>query len=124
MEEDEKGVVRTIIMGGGIAKQDIGETNGDVYDACTYCNAAKSTTGYTIWECPHSECILENINPDLPRTLVKYLLPCLQSGIAPAMQADGNKTYWGQNIDGDLDDEVKKATWERYQSEPWRKKQR
>ena len=39
---------------------------------------------------------------------MKYLLPCIQSGIAPALQAEGDKTYWGQIIEDELDEEVKK----------------
>ena len=33
---------------------------------------------------------------------------CLKSGIAPAMKADGSKTYWGTNFDDQLDENLKK----------------
>ena len=49
MEEGEKGIARTIIMGAGIAKQDIAEINEDVDDTCTYCNVAKSTATHTLY---------------------------------------------------------------------------
>ena len=33
---------------------------------------------------------------------------CLKDGIAPAMKADGRKTYWGSGFRNDTDSKVKK----------------
>lgn len=91
MEYNEKGIVRIIIMGGGIANQYIGKINEDVDETCAYCNAGASTIGPIIWVCPYSERILNKLDPLLARAPMKYLLPSIQSGIAPAMQVVGER---------------------------------
>ena len=79
-------------MAGGIANIEISQINEDVDDTCAYCLEEKSTAAHVVWICPHFHGIRYEHDPLLPKVPVKS-----------AMQANGEKTYWGQVLDGDLD---------------------
>ena len=51
MTDEEKGIVRTAMMGGTQAMQEIAEYNEDVSPWCTHCNKAHSTVEHIRWEC-------------------------------------------------------------------------
>ncbi len=51
MPDEEKGTLRTSLMGGAMAKQDIANFNEDIDDDCNYCKDAKSTASHVAWEC-------------------------------------------------------------------------
>ena len=87
---EEKGIVRTSTMGGSMTKAGIAKTNEDIDDNCGYCSAAKSTATHTVWACPSPETIKQDLHPELAKAPLKYLLHCIQCGIAPPMNADGN----------------------------------
>ena len=46
-------------------------------------------------------------DPELAVVPLKYLLHCIQCGIAAAMHIDGNKSYWGSDSDDATDDKTK-----------------
>ena len=37
----------------------------------------------------------------------KYLLQCIQCGISPAINTDGERTYWGADYDDETDEKTK-----------------
>ena len=48
---EEKGIVRTALMGGSMAKQEIDKYNEDIDDTCNYCKEAKSIANHIRWQC-------------------------------------------------------------------------
>ena len=65
-----------------MAKHDIAKTNEDVDDNCNDCSVAKSTTNHITWQCPFFGGIRKDPDPELARILMRYMLACIQSGIA------------------------------------------
>ena len=53
MKEEDKGLVRTMRIAGGIAIVEISQINEDVDDTCTYWPEEKSTADHAIWICVH-----------------------------------------------------------------------
>ena len=51
--ELEQGVVRTAMIGGTMARQEIAKFNEDIDDTCNYCMEAASTTQHIRWQCKH-----------------------------------------------------------------------
>ena len=49
----EQGVVRTAMMGGTMAKQEISKFNEDVDDNCNYCKEGASTPQHIRWQCKY-----------------------------------------------------------------------
>ena len=47
------------------------------------------------------------LDPDLAAVPQRYFPHCIQCGIVPAMKTDGKKTYWGADIDDEVDDKTK-----------------
>jgi hypothetical protein len=95
MSAEEKGVLRTTLMGGAMAKQDIAKINEDVDDNCNFCKQATSTPVHITWVCPFFKDIRLELDPELANVPIKYLYYCVQCGIAPAMKTNGEQTYWG-----------------------------
>ena len=83
-------------MGGAIAKADIATFNEDVDNQCSYCYEATSTSSHTIWVCKYFNQTRYDTDPQLASVPIRYLLQCIQCGIARAMETKGNATYWGQ----------------------------
>ena len=108
LNAEETGLVRTSAMGGGIAKQQIANINEDIDDQCNYCNNATSTASHIRWACTFFDDVRTKVDPLLAKAPLRYLLQCIQCGIAPAMKTKGNATYWGQDFLDDTDDNVKK----------------
>ena len=59
------------------------------------------------WQCKHFEPQRRELNPELAAVPPKYLLQCIQCGIAPAMKIEGERTYWGMDVDEDEDVKTK-----------------
>ena len=51
MEEEGKGILRIVQMGGALARNEIADFNQDVSRICSYCNEAISTQDHIKWEC-------------------------------------------------------------------------
>ena len=51
------------------------------------------------WECRFFEPKRQEIDPDLAAVPRKYFATCIRCGIAPAMKMEGERTYWGMNVD-------------------------
>ncbi len=84
LEVEEKWILRTVQMGGNQALNDIADYNQDVGRMCSYCGEAVSTSEHIRWSCNH--------------------------GIAPAMKADGKKTFWGADFSEDMDEQNEEVT--------------
>lgn len=61
LTKEEKGILRTHVSGGAIAKKQIAGYNKDVTDPCDYCRAATSTANHTTW------CVLFSKNSEKKR---------------------------------------------------------
>ena len=107
LSSEDKGILRTHISGGGMAKRDIAQFNEDADDTCDYCRNEVSTSPHTIWACSFFKDLRLSTDPELAKVPLKYLVYCIQRGIAPAMRTDGKRTYWGLDFDGETSEEVK-----------------
>ena len=108
LTDQEKGIVSTAMMGGTQAKQEIAAYNEDIDPWCSHCKKGPSTVDHIRWECEAFEPTRVDTDPELAKVPRKYLSSCIRCGIAPAMKVDGDKTYWGVEVDADEDKNVKK----------------
>ena len=108
MESDKQGLVRTIMMGGTQAKQEIAAYNQDVDPMCDLCGKAASTSDHIKWECAALEDIRRKADPEVRAIPRKYLPASVRCCIAPAMQTNGLTSYWGREVDSDLNGKTQK----------------
>ena len=99
-------------MGGTIALNEIADFNQDVNRTCSYCKEAVSTHDHIKWECKFFASTRMSIDAELANVPHKCLPTCLKSGIAPAMKADGKKTFWGTDFCEDLDKNTRRVLGE------------
>ena len=112
LTEEEKGVVRTALMGGNQAKCEIAKYNEDIDKTCNYCKEADSTTGHVRWVCSYFKQSRQDLDPDLAEIPVEYLPLNVRTGIAPAMKVEGNATYWGRILPDTLSTKIRKMMGE------------
>ena len=91
-------MVRTVQMGGTMAKQHIAAFDQSVDDQCNYCKEAVSTGSHIRWQCKHFEPTRIETDKDLAM-VPRHLLECIRCGVAPAMKIEGELTYWGMQVD-------------------------
>ena len=53
LDEEEKGIIRIVMMGGSQAKKEVATYNQDVEGVCNYCFEADSTVDHVRWACKH-----------------------------------------------------------------------
>ena len=94
-------------MGGSKAKQEIAKYNEDVGDTCNYCKEADSTVNHIRWQCKYFEPQRRHGDPEFAAVPYKYLLQCIQCGIAPAMKIGGERTYRGADFVEEFDENMK-----------------
>ena len=94
-------------MGGSQALEQIAGYNEDIGTTCTYCNKATSTSDHIRWECEFFKPVRAEIDEELANIPHQLIPCCLKNGIAPAMKADGRKTFWGTDFRNDTDSKVK-----------------
>ena len=51
LNDEEQGIVRTVLAGGNQARKEIAEFNQDCDNVCTYCLEAESTSDHICFEC-------------------------------------------------------------------------
>ena len=102
MSDEDKGMVRTTMMGGKMAKQEIAKFNNDYDDLCDYCLEAPSTSDHIKWGCKFFEHTRSEVDKDLAAIPRHYLPACVRCAIAPAMKIEGNRTFWGGEPGEDL----------------------
>ena len=90
-----------------MATHDIAKYNENVDDRCSCCNAAKSTANHIRWQCAYFDEARRKHDTELATVPLKYLLTCIQCGIAPAMEIDGDKSYWGADSVDTMDEKTK-----------------
>ena len=61
-EEERKGILRVVQIGGSQAHNEIAEYNQDVGRVCNYCMEAISTSDHIKWECKHFEATRKEID--------------------------------------------------------------
>lgn len=105
LKDEEKGILRTVQMGGNLACNEIVDFNQDASRVCSYCNQDISTQDHIKWECSFFAPVRKEIDAELAAIPHRYLPACIKSGIAPAMKPDGKKTFWGTDFGEDLDEE-------------------
>ena len=108
MEDEEHGILRTVQTGGNLACNETADFNQDVSRVCSYCNQDISTQDHIKWECSFFAPVRKEIDAELAGVPHRYLPSCIKSGIAPAMKADGRKTFWGADFGEDLDEGARK----------------
>ena len=79
-------------MGGNQALNDITDYNQDVDRMCSYCGRTVSTIDHIRWSCTYFDLVRKEVDAELAGIPHKYLPSCVKSGIAPAMNADGQNT--------------------------------
>ena len=107
LTEEEKGVVRTIQMGGTMSKQNIAAFNEDVDTKCSYCQEATASGIHIRWQCKYFEQTRVETDKELAQVPRHYLLDCIRCGVAPAMKVEGELTYWGMKVDDKETEETK-----------------
>jgi len=101
-DEEAKGILRVVQMGGNLAGNEIAGFNQDVSPVCTYCNEATSTQDHIKWECKFFAPVRSEIDGELANIPHRCIPACIKNGIAPAMKTDGAKTFWGTDLDENL----------------------
>ena len=109
LTDEEKGIVATAMIGGGMAGNDIASFNEDVEKQCTYCGNELSTADHIKWHCSFFEEVRQVTDSIIAKIPTRYLTACIRCGIAPAMKTDGRKTFWGTIVDSNEDEDIKKA---------------
>ena len=107
-DEEEKGILRVVQMGGSQALDQIADYNEDLGRICTYCKEAISTSDHIRWVCKYFDPVRREIDEEPASVSHKWIPCCLKNGIAPAMKADGRKTHWGADLINDRDPKVSK----------------
>ena len=100
-------MVATSMMGGNQASCEISKYNEDLDKTCNYCREADSTADHIKWVCKEFKTVRGNIDADLARLPLEYLNYNIRCGIAPAMKADGESTYWGRQLPDTVDEKTK-----------------
>ena len=72
IKEEEKGILRTVQMGGTQALNEIADFNQDVGRTCSYCHEAVSTSDHVKWECTRFDPIRKEIYAELAGAPHKY----------------------------------------------------
>ena len=111
-EEEEKGLLRVVQMGGTQALNEIADYNQDVGRICNYCMEAISTSDHVKWERKHVDATRKEIDAELADIPHKLLPSCIKNGIAPGMKAEGKKTYWGAELGDDISKKTRKPLGE------------
>ena len=93
IDEEDKGIIRTVSSGGGMTTGDIAGWNEDVEAMCTYCMTEDNDIDHLIWDCPFFNKVRVEQDPLLASIPSNCLLTCIKRGIAPAMELEGNKTF-------------------------------
>ena len=75
---------------------------------CPHCRKAPSTSDHAKWECEALEHVRVEADPLLASLPRKYLPSSVRCGIALAMKTDGLATFWGRQIDNDLDERLQR----------------
>jgi len=108
MDEEDKGFVRTAMMGGTMAKQEIAQFNEDCDEECDYCKDGASTASHTRWTCSFFEAVRKETDEGLAAIPRKYFIDCIRCGIAPALKPDGTKTFWGMDVQEEESEKTKR----------------
>ena len=98
IDGNDRGIIRTVSSGGGMTTGEIARWNEDVEPICTYCMAEENDIDHLIWDCPFFNKVRIEQDPLLASIPSNCLLTCIKRGIAPAMELEGNKTFWGQDL--------------------------
>ena len=60
------------------------------------------------WECEAFEPERVQVDPKLANIPRKYVAACIKCGIAPAMEVEGEKTFWGRELGEGESEDVKR----------------
>ena len=104
----EKGIVRTVLMGGWMDEFMMAKFNEDIDKTCNYCKEDEATADHIKWKCKFFQPKRIELDKQLAEVPLQYLPLSIRSGIAPAMRTDGQCTYWGREIGNDVDQATKK----------------
>lgn len=108
LNDTEKGILATSLMGGNQARCEISKYNEDVDKTCNYCKEVESTADHIKWVCKEFKEVRSSIDDELARVPPDFLTYNVRCGIAPAMETDGETTFWGKQLPEDTDEQIKK----------------
>ena len=108
LDEVEKGMVATSMMGGNQARCEISKYNENITKVCDHCYETDSTADHIKRSCKTVQPIREGIDPGLAAVPIEYLPMNIRCGIAPAMKHNGKATYWGKALPEQVPEKVKK----------------
>ena len=70
------------------------------------CKEAKSIANHFRLQCTYFDGDRKIQDPELASAPFKYLLRCIQCGIAPSMKAYGERSCWGADFDEEIDEKT------------------
>ena len=65
MDDEAKGIIRMVQMGGNQALNDIADFNQDVDRLCSYCGEEASTGDHIKWSCKHFDSVRKEVDAEL-----------------------------------------------------------
>ena len=75
LDEEQKSLVRTAMMGGTMTNQTIAKFNEDVDELCTYCGEQPGTADHIKWGCSFFEPVRQQADADIAAIPRCYLTP-------------------------------------------------
>lgn len=72
-DDETKGILRTVQMGGNHALNDIADYNQDVSRLCSYCGEELSAIGHIKWECKHFDPVRKEVDVELASIAHEHL---------------------------------------------------
>ena len=75
LDEESKGILRVVQMGGSQALEHIAGYNEDIGAVRTYCNKATSTSDHKRWECEYFKSVRTEIDEELAN-IPHQMIPC------------------------------------------------
>ena len=65
IDDEAKGIIRTVQMGGNLALNDIADFNQDVNRMCSYCGEGLPTSDHIKWVCKHFDPVRKKVDAEL-----------------------------------------------------------
>lgn len=97
-DAEERGVLKTVLGGGGFAKVELHKFGAADDTRCDYCQAEMCDIDHLLWECPRFQQLRSDAAPDLAQLDFTMLSRTVRRGVAPAMACQHDRTFWGHDL--------------------------
>ena len=98
MTDADRGFLRTIQTGGEYSKADLHRMGLKKDSQCDYCGYHTCCVDHILWQCEHFQQVRMGVDEQAACIPMKMLSLPLRRGIAPALSAQHQCTYWGLDI--------------------------